>query len=246
MTDPKSLKPMGLKTSSLLFFIPAFLTILLFVPGRDAMIAMGYEPRTAFLIVGAVAFGMLFFITAGLYISEGNRWTWSAFKHRLRLTPLTTKQWVVTALLTVFLLVAYLGLMALGTREWIAQFIPVPVWYSGEGETSSPMLGAYWIIWARLGLWVLNILGEELLWRGMILPRQEKAHGRWAWVIHGTQWMLYHAWKPWELIMLYPGTLAVALVCQWTKSTTPGIVSHAIFNFVPIVIVSLIVFGVVR
>ncbi|WP_421785609.1 CPBP family intramembrane glutamic endopeptidase [Hyphobacterium sp.] len=245
MSEPKHLKPMGLVTSSLIFFIPAFLTFLLLVPGRDAVIAMGYEPRTAFLMVGAVAFGMLFFVTAGLYIAEGHRWTWRAFKERLRLKRMTGKEWAATLLLAVFMTAVYLGLLFAGTREWIAQYIPIPAWYSGEGETNSPMLGAYWIIWARLGLFVLNIFGEELLWRGMLLPRQELAHGRWAWLIHGTQWTLYHAWKPWELLMLWPGDLALAAVCQWTKSTTPGIVAHAIFNFIPIVLVTLVVFGVI-
>lgn len=245
MSESKTLKPMGLMTSSLIFFIPAFLTFLLLVPGRDAVISMGYEPRTAFFIVGSVAFGMLFFVTAGLYIAEGHRWTWSAFKQRLRLKRMSRKEWIVTLLLTVFITAAYLGLLFLGTREWIAEFIPMPGWYTNEGEVNSPMLGAYWIIWARLGLWVLNILGEEFLWRGMLLPRQEVAHGRWAWLIHGTQWTLYHAWKPWELLMLWPGGIALAAVCQIFKSTTLGIVAHALFNFIPIVLVTLVVFGVI-
>ena len=30
-----------------------------------------------------------------------------------------------------------------------------------------------------------NIFGEELWWRGYILPRQELSHGRFTWLIHG-------------------------------------------------------------
>ena len=30
-----------------------------------------------------------------------------------------------------------------------------------------------------------NIFGEELWWRGYILPRQELSHGRFTWVVHG-------------------------------------------------------------
>lgn len=41
--------------------------------------------------------------------------------------------------------------------------------------------GRYWILAVWLPFWVLNIFGEELLWRGVVLPRQETAFGKWAW-----------------------------------------------------------------
>jgi membrane protease YdiL (CAAX protease family) len=44
-----------------------------------------------------------------------------------------------------------------------------------------------------LAILVLNIVGEEFWWRGYVLPRQELAHGRWAWLVHGILWTLFHA-----------------------------------------------------
>jgi Type II CAAX prenyl endopeptidase Rce1-like len=38
---------------------------------------------------------------------------------------------------------------------------------------------------------LLNILGEEFLWRGVVLPRQEVAFGRRAWVVNGILWLLF-------------------------------------------------------
>ncbi|MFP4323970.1 MAG: type II CAAX prenyl endopeptidase Rce1 family protein [Anaerolineales bacterium] len=39
-----------------------------------------------------------------------------------------------------------------------------------------------------------NIIGEELWWRGYILPIQERAFGKWAWLINGLLWIVvFHA-----------------------------------------------------
>ena len=46
--------------------------------------------------------------------------------------------------------------------------------------------GKYWLIFAYFAGWFFNIFGEELLWRGIILPRQIKNYGSKAWIIHGS------------------------------------------------------------
>jgi membrane protease YdiL (CAAX protease family) len=235
-------KPLSLRASTALFLIPGLITGLLFIFGRDYLMGLGYSGLAAFLIIGCISFGMLFPISAWMYTAEGNAWSWTAMRKRLRITKLTAGQWWATFFVFLFVLGTYLGLLALGTREWIAEYIPVPDWYRDSGGSIE---GMYWLIWARLGLLVLNVMGEEILWRGLILPRQEAAHGRWAWLIHGVQWTLYHAWKPWELLMLLPGCIAYAILGQWTKSTTPGIVIHFAFNGIAVVIVTLMVFGIV-
>ena len=45
--------------------------------------------------------------------------------------------------------------------------------------------GRYWILLLWLPYWLLNIFGEEILWRGTILPRQEITFGKYAWFVHG-------------------------------------------------------------
>lgn len=55
-----------------------------------------------------------------------------------------------------------------------------------------PLLGSWWVpvYYASLML-VFNIGGEELWWRGYVLPRQELAFGKLAWVVHGIFWSGY-------------------------------------------------------
>ena len=53
--------------------------------------------------------------------------------------------------------------------------------------------GAWWIlIYYAVIMFVCNIGGDELWWRGYVLPRQELAFGRAAWVIHGLFWSAFH------------------------------------------------------
>lgn len=52
--------------------------------------------------------------------------------------------------------------------------------------------GCYWILTAWISFWILNIMGEEILWRGVVLPRQEISIGSWAWLVNGIGWLLFH------------------------------------------------------
>src|SRR5205807_1973574 len=56
-----------------------------------------------------------------------------------------------------------------------------------------PLAGAWWIlVYYALVMLACNIGGEELWWRGYLLPRQEAAFGKAAWIIHGMYWSLFH------------------------------------------------------
>jgi membrane protease YdiL (CAAX protease family) len=80
----------------------------------------------------------------------------------------------------------------------------------------------------------------------VLLPRQERAHGRWTWLIHGGLWALFHApFYPWQVIALLPICLAIAWVCQRRQSTTPGLVLHTLANGTPFVFALLMALGVI-
>ena len=91
--------------------------------------------------------------------------------------------------------------------------------------------GRYWILGAWLPFFVLNIVGEEFVWRGVALPRQEVAFGGRAWLVNGILWLLFHAAFPWQvLVTLVPITLILPYVVQRRRSTWVGIVIHAGFG----------------
>jgi membrane protease YdiL (CAAX protease family) len=118
---------------------------------------------------------------------------------------------------------------------------------TGKEFLGIPLPGHWWVFFYFVSvLIVFNMFGEELWWRGFILPRQELGQGRWTWVIHGALWDMFHIFyhqTAWTFLAFLPGMLAIAYVCQRLKNTWPGIISHTVANSgIPIAIL----FGILR
>lgn len=97
-----------------------------------------------------------------------------------------------------------------------------------------PLSGAWWIlIYYAVVMFVCNIGGEELWWRGYVLPRQELAFGKPAWVVHGVFWSAFHLFMQptlWDTARMSITGVALSFVALRTKSTWPGIVGHSFGN----------------
>jgi membrane protease YdiL (CAAX protease family) len=97
-----------------------------------------------------------------------------------------------------------------------------------------PLHGAWWVLFYYAAVFlVLNIGGEELWWRGYVLPRQELTFGKATWVIHGISWSAFHLFMQptlWDTVRMSITGVALAFVAQHTKSTWPGIIGHSFGN----------------
>jgi membrane protease YdiL (CAAX protease family) len=97
-----------------------------------------------------------------------------------------------------------------------------------------PLRGQWWVaVYYAVVLVFGNIAGEELWWRGYLLPRQEAASGSVAWLFHGLFWAAFHLFfqaTAWDMIRMMPTCCALAFVAQYRKSTWPGIVAHTVAN----------------
>ena len=78
--------------------------------------------------------------------------------------------------------------------------------------------------------WIFNIIGEEFWYRGWMLPRQEVAFGRYAWIMNGAIFTFQHWMQPWNFLAILPGTLFMSYVIQLRKNTWIGIIQHGIIN----------------
>ncbi|RYP81847.1 CPBP family intramembrane metalloprotease [Nocardioides guangzhouensis] len=85
-------------------------------------------------------------------------------------------------------------------------------------------------------------LGEELLFRGLLLPRMEGAFGRGDWLANGVLFGAYHLHVPW---MILPSalidTIALAYPAKRYRSTWIAIAAHSAQT----VVISLAVLGLV-
>jgi membrane protease YdiL (CAAX protease family) len=94
--------------------------------------------------------------------------------------------------------------------------------------------GSWWVaVYYLTVLLVGNIAGEELWWRGYLLPRQELSHGSVTWIVHGVLWAAFHLFfqtTMWDLVRMVPTCCALAFVAQYRTNTWPGVVGHTVGN----------------
>ena len=89
----------------------------------------------------------------------------------------------------------------------------------------------YWLFLAWLPYFFFNIVGEELMWRGYLLPRQATALGRYAWVLNGFLWAIFHVGIGWRIaIVLLPIEFIVPYVVQKRQNTWLGVIIHGLYN----------------
>ncbi len=80
----------------------------------------------------------------------------------------------------------------------------------------APEIRAQWIgNWGFLGLFLTSavfntFLGEEFMFRGILLPKMEGVFGKWDWVANGMLFCLYHLHQPWGILATMPGDLMFA------------------------------------
>ncbi len=72
-----------------------------------------------------------------------------------------------------------------------------------------------------------TVLGEELLFRGFLLPRMQTAFGRDDWVVNGVLFALYHVHQPWSMPAALADTVLLALPSRRFRSAWFGIVVHS-------------------
>ena len=217
----EQIKPMPFWQSLIFFGIPALVA----AAGQYVLwpffMGVGASEETAYHYQALVVFTFLLGAALVAYVIEGNPLDWSSFRHRFRLFRLDRRGWKWTfgGLLTGGLLSLAATVLAIQVYD-ILKFTPPDIFPSGP-MTNLP-LGAFVLF--------MNIMSEELWWRGYILPRQEKQHGRYTWAIHGVLWAFFHAFKWWAVPFMLITTWIIPLIAQRTRNTTPGIINHLVLN----------------
>jgi membrane protease YdiL (CAAX protease family) len=86
--------------------------------------------------------------------------------------------------------------------------------------------------WLFMGLFLLlavfNILGEEFIFRGVLLPKMGGVFGKWDWVANGVLFGGYHWHQPWQIPgSIVVGIFALALPAKRFRSTWMSIIIHS-------------------
>jgi len=147
------------------------------------------------------------------------------FIKRLRLQKLKKQDWKWILIGFVALIIgsgiafAVCNLLNLNTNPPFAR--NVEPWTNGRH-----WMFAIWIIY-----WPFNIIGENFVWRGVILPRMELVLGKYSWVLNTILWGIFHlAFGIGNLIVLLPTLIIVPLIAYKSKNTWTAIILHAILS----------------
>ncbi len=156
-------------------------------------------------------------------------------------------RWLLVGLAPVIALTALVELTPVA--DWLAA--PLLWIWPALAEVPAPALdsladptfiGAWWL----LGLWALSFafnyfLGEELFFRGLLLPRMRGVFGRWDWLANGAFFGLYHLIRPLTIPSIIVSGAIWAFPCARYRSAVYAVVPHAVEG----IFVLLLVLGVV-
>jgi membrane protease YdiL (CAAX protease family) len=145
----------------------------------------------------------------------------------LRRPPWRALPWVALSSLCLALLAAALNL-------WIERILPMPEWVEDlfrealEYHTLPGFLGVF------LFLVVAAPVSEELMFRGLFLHRLREGYGRTAAILGSALFFGAFHILPWQVI----GATLVGIYLGWllmrTESIFMTMISHALFNLVPV------------
>ncbi len=199
-----------------------------------------------FTRVGVLAVGLAWqcILVLMLLFQETHSLRWSTLRERLWLNSPRSPQtgevrkrywwWLVP-----FILLSTLYEMQISgmiDKLWTAifPFLAEPQGFSFSAALATPeaksrLVGAW-------GLYVLfivqalfnTVVGEELLFRGLLLPRMAGVFEKWDWVMNGLLFGMYHLHQPWMILSgAIQGMFLLALPSRSYRSSWFGIILHS-------------------
>jgi membrane protease YdiL (CAAX protease family) len=142
--------------------------------------------------------------------------------------------WAIPALLGVVLVEIVLSPTLQSLWVAVFPFLSEPPGFDfqaalGSQAIQQSLVGAWWFLALFVVFQLFNtFLGEELLFRGILLPKMEGVFGRWSWVANGVIFGFYHLHQPWGILgTIISTTFFLSLPAWRCRSTWMSIVIHS-------------------
>jgi uncharacterized protein len=96
-------------------------------------------------------------------------------------------------------------------------------------DAGMTFLAGNWVWFAIIAAMLVfnTVLGEELLFRGLLLPRMQGAFGRGDWVANGVLFAAYHLHAPWMMPATLIDIFALSYPSRRYRSALMGIAVHS-------------------
>jgi membrane protease YdiL (CAAX protease family) len=188
--------------------------------GVPALTSAGADPLVSWMLLSVPLVFVPIILSGCLLLrSEGVRQPW---KDRLRLHRPAAADWAW----------GLLGLVCIGAGSAAMMNLCIGLGLDPNPPFSRdlpPLVGSrLWMLGLWTVYWPINILGEEFVWRGVLLPRMQARFGGWAWLVNGVLWGSFHvAFGLGNLLVLLPTLVCVPLIAQHRRNTWLAVLMHA-------------------
>jgi uncharacterized protein len=200
--------------------------------------------RMVLLTIGLI---WLFVLSLIIVQKEEGNLRWATVKRRLWLnTPRDPKTdetqrrlWLWVIPFVIAIVVWEIVLKSYVRELWVSLFslLAEPPGSSLGAIFESPeilarLVGAWWFFGLFVVFSVFNsVLGEEFLFRGVLLPKMEGVFGRWSWVAGGVLHAFWHVHQPWVILETVISAAFLYTFPSWCfRSTWMGVIVHSVQN----------------
>ena len=223
----------------------AWFTLLIYVIGPQLVAEPDTTPTWLLLLIIVLGTGAE--LAAGLVglRQEGYRLSVGVLRDRIRLRwPKGWRAWRRA----VIVLILGAGLsMAVGPVNRMLASMPgfrPPIWWPAASNPTITVTSAadvfpdvnlqgnypFVVLYFVIGL-VFNVFGEEIYYRGYLLPRMRGVFGQWDWVANGILFTLKHVYQRWLFPGILVGGLSFAFAAGPLGSLPLAMTYHWVGNF---------------
>ena len=230
--------------------VTAPMAVLAFVVAPAVMPHTSLHPGIVYWIAMVVGMMWQFVVSVAVLRHELGGLRWAAIKQRIWLNlprePRTGRPrkrlfvWVVPAIAANFLGGYLATRLDTAWTNWLPA-LREPSYTQIRGLVDPQFKGAWWLLGLTLVSLAFNyVLGEELLFRGVLLPKMNGVFGRWDWVANTVLFGLYHVHKIW----FWPSMIASSFGMSWAvrryRSFWMGVIVHGIEGYFIVLVLAVI------
>lgn len=230
--------------------VTAPMAVLAFVVAPAVIPHTSLHPGLVHWIFMVVGMAWQFVVSLAVLRRELGGLRWPAVKQRIRLNlprdprtgrPRRVLLWWAVPAIAANVLGGFLATrLDTAWTDWIPALSER--WYTSPTVLAdSQFEGQWWILGLTVTSLVFNyLLGEELLFRGVLLPRMAGVFGRWDWVANTVLFGLYHVHRIW----FWPSVIASSFGYAWAakryRSMWMGVITHGVEGYFIVLVLAVL------
>lgn len=189
------------------------------------------KPSPYFIVAGLVL-SLLLLLTIVIFLSSKSKKNFNSYLLFFRIKPLDKKD--VVAIFTGLTIIIITNGLLFGIEKLLNQIGYCVSFYKMPNFTGFNYIqkGNFNILYVYFPYLFFNIFGEEILWRGYLLPLQEKYYPKIAWLINSAFWLLFHIAFIQSIVQMLPLIIGLPYFVSKRQNTSVGFVIHTVMGLI--------------